>query len=111
MNSRFQRVIVAMLLAAAVAIIYLPVRQYGFVIIADTEHPMNVGIAGGLSWNSIRFAFTHVVAGNWYPLTMISHAMDQQFYGPNPGGHHFTNVLLHMANTLLLFGLLLRMLP
>lgn len=111
MNGRNQRGFIAMLLAVAVAMVYLPVRNYGFVIIADSEHATNMGITSGLSWTTVQWAFTHVVAGNWYPLTMISHAMDQQFYGSNPVGHHLTNILLHMANTLLLFGLLLRMLP
>ncbi|MGZ5545490.1 MAG: hypothetical protein ACXWIU_12520, partial [Limisphaerales bacterium] len=111
MNARLQRALIVVLLMAAIAIIYLPVRNYGFVIIADSEHPGNSGITSGLSWSTVRWSFTHVVAGNWYPLTMLSHAMDHQFLGPNPGGHHLTNVALHMANTLLLFALLLRMLP
>jgi tetratricopeptide (TPR) repeat protein len=111
MNGKLHRVIVALLLAIAIAVIYLPVSHYGFVIIADSEHPGNAGVATGLSWNTIRWCFTHVVAGNWYPLTMVSHAVDQQIYGSNAGGHHMTNVVLHIANTLLLFGLLLRLLP
>lgn len=111
MNGTLRRVIVAILLATAVAVVYLPVRHCGFVIIADSEHPANPGITSGLSWNTVQWTFTHVVAGNWYPLTMLSHAMDQQLYGPNPAGHHLTNLALHIANTLLLFVLLLRLLP
>jgi tetratricopeptide (TPR) repeat protein len=42
---------------------------------------------------------------------MLSHAADRQFFGANPGGPHLVNVALHMANTLLLFALLLQMLP
>ena len=111
MNGRLHRALVALLLATAIAVVYLPVRKYGFVIIADSEHPTNAGIASGLSWTTLRWTFTHIVAGNWYPLTMISHAADRQCFGSNPGGHHLTNVALHMANTLLLFALLLRLLP
>ena len=35
--------------------------------------------------------------------------LDAQFYGLNPGGHHFTNVLLHMATAILLFLVLRQM--
>jgi protein O-mannosyl-transferase len=112
MNGRLQRVVVAIVLAIAIAAIYLPVCNYGFVVIADISHPKNPGIASGLNSTTVRWIATHVVAGNWYPLTMLSHAVDQQLYtSNNPGGHHLTNVLLHIANTLLLFALLLRILP
>jgi tetratricopeptide (TPR) repeat protein len=111
MNAKFQRVFIAMVLLAAVAFVYLSARDCGFVIIADSEHPGNAGIISGLSWTTIKWSFTHIVAGNWYPLTMVTHAMDRQFFGANPGGHHLTNVALHMANTVLLFGLLLQLLP
>src|SRR4029079_560084 len=55
------------------------------------------------------WAFTHNVAGNWHPITMLSHMLDCQIYGVVPGAHHYTAVLLHISNTLLLFFLLLRM--
>ena len=35
--------------------------------------------------------------------------LDCQLFGLNPGGHHLTNLMLHLANTLLLFLLLNRM--
>jgi len=41
--------------------------------------------------------------GNWHPLTMLSHMLDWQLAGLDPGWHHFTNLLLHTVNTLLLF--------
>jgi tetratricopeptide (TPR) repeat protein len=44
-------------------------------------------------------------ACNWHPLTWLSHMLDCGFYGLNPGGHHVTNLIFHLANTLLLFGI------
>jgi tetratricopeptide (TPR) repeat protein len=35
--------------------------------------------------------------------------LDVQLFGLNPAGHHLTNLLLHMANVLLLFGVLQHM--
>lgn len=44
-------------------------------------------------------AFTSAHAGNWHPLTWISHMLDCDLYGLNPAGHHLNNLLLHLINT------------
>src|SRR5207237_4051479 len=64
---------------------------------------------GGLTLAGIAWAFSHVHAQNWHPLTTISHMLDCQLYGLKAGGHHFTNVLLHTAAVLLLFAVLREM--
>ncbi len=69
----------------------------------------NPAALGGLSLKGIVWAFTHNVNDNWTPLTVISHMLDCQFYGLNPGGHHLTNILLHTAAAILLFLVLRRM--
>jgi protein O-mannosyl-transferase len=69
----------------------------------------NSQVLRGVSIRGIEWAFTHPVAGNWHPLTMLSHMIDSQFFGAAPAGHHFTNVLLHSIAVLLLFGVLLQM--
>ena len=48
-------------------------------------------------------------AGNWHPVTWLSHMADVELHGVNPRGHHATSVLIHLLNTLLLFALLSRM--
>src|SRR5207247_1194871 len=60
-------------------------------------------IHAGLTWHGVKWAFTHVRSPNWFPLTNISHMLDVQFYGLNPGGHHLTNVILHATGAILLF--------
>ena len=69
----------------------------------------NTKITGGLNLAGIAWAFSHVHAQNWHPLTTISHMLDCQLYGLKAGGHHFTNVLLHTAAVLLLFAVLREM--
>src|SRR6266446_3003280 len=63
----------------------------------------NPNIVSGLPRPAILWAFTHAHAGNWHPLTSLSHMLDCQVYGLNAGGHHFTNVLLHTLAVVLLF--------
>lgn len=70
------------------------------------ENPL---VVRGLSTEGIIGAFTHTHARNWHPLTTLSHMLDCQLYGPKPGGHHFTNVILHTISVLLLFLVLKQM--
>jgi tetratricopeptide (TPR) repeat protein len=63
----------------------------------------NPRVTSGVSFGNIAWAFAHAHARNWHPLTTISHMLDCQLFGLKPAGHHFINVLLHMAAVLLLF--------
>jgi tetratricopeptide (TPR) repeat protein len=63
-------------------------------------------VRAGINWNTIRWSFTSLEQANWHPLTWLSHALDCQLFQLHPAGHHFTNVLLHALNVLLLFLIL-----
>jgi hypothetical protein len=100
---------VAVALAALILLVYAPVRHYGFVDLDDPQYVSeNPFVANGLTWATVKWAFTSVHASYWLPLIWLSHAFDVQLYGLNAGGHHVTNVLLHAADTILLFALLNR---
>ena len=89
---------------------YAPVWQFGFVALDDPQYVYNnPHIAGGLTPQSIAWALSAGREANWHPLTWWSHALDISLFGLNAGWHHVTNLLLHIANTLLLFGVLRRM--
>jgi protein O-mannosyl-transferase len=69
----------------------------------------NTQVRAGLTWRGIEWAFTHVHSQNWHPLTTISHMLDCQLFGVNPGAHHLVNVFLHSIAAVLLFVLLQQM--
>jgi tetratricopeptide (TPR) repeat protein len=69
----------------------------------------NPHVKGGITPESVIWAFTTTVGANWHPLTWLSHMLDCQLFGLNPLWHHLTSVLFHTANTLLLFWILKRM--
>ena len=69
----------------------------------------NPHLVNGITWGGIRWAFTSIYANFWHPLTMISLLFDFQLFGMNPRGFHLTNLLFHVASTLLLFYALHRM--
>ena len=63
----------------------------------------NAHVRAGLTWRGIAWAFTHVHSQNWHPLTSVSHMLDCQLFGLNPGLHHLVNVFFHSAAVALLF--------
>ena len=90
-------------------LLYLPAVQHGFVEYDDQQYVTdNPRVQAGLTWNGLIWAFGFH-AGNWHPLAWLSHMLDCQIFGARAGGHHLTNVLLHVASTLLLFSVLNRM--
>lgn len=101
--------IVCLLLAAATLVLYNPVTRHPFVNYDDDKYiTSNPHIRAGLTWDTFIWALTSTEQANWHPLTWISHEVDVSLFRLNPAGHHFTNVLLHIANVVLLFLLLWR---
>jgi len=87
--------------------IYAPIRTHDFVNWDDLEYvKSNPNVSGGLSWHGLTWALTSGYAANWHPLTWLSHMVDVQLYGLAAGPHHVTSLLIHIANTLLLFAVL-----
>jgi tetratricopeptide (TPR) repeat protein len=96
-------------LALATVVAFEPVRHNEFVNYDDDEYVAeNPDVAGGVSRESVVWAFKPHV-GNWHPLTWLSHMLDCELFGLEPLGHHLTNLLFHIVNTLLLFYVLKRM--
>lgn len=98
-------------LAVVTLLLFAKVVGFGFLLYDDYNYVhSNLHVQQGLSGHGLLWAFTTSHAGNWHPVTWISHMLDCQFYGyQNAGGHHFTNVVLHVANAILLFLLMQRM--
>lgn len=98
----------ALILITVIA--FEPMRYNRFVDYDDgtyiTENPQ---VTAGITRESALWAFTARHAYNWHPLTWLSHMLDCQLFGLNPSRHHLTNLLFHVANTLLLFYLLQKM--
>lgn len=100
-------VVLCLLLVVLTLVLYNPVSRYPFLTFDDQRYVTeNWHVQAGLRWETVEWAFTTYDAANWHPLTWLSHALDWQLFGKNPAGHHYTNVLLHAANVVLLFLLL-----
>jgi Tfp pilus assembly protein PilF len=69
----------------------------------------NPHVLAGLTRSSIAWAFSTGYYAWWHPITWLSHMLDVELFGVKPAGHHAMSLLLHLANTLLVYGLLSRM--
>ena len=103
-------VCVCVFLAVLTWIVFGQTLRHDFVNYDDPRYVyQNTRITNGLDLAGIAWAFTHIHAENWHPVTTISHMLDCQLYGLKAGGHHFTNVLLHTVAVVLLFLVLQQM--
>jgi tetratricopeptide (TPR) repeat protein len=106
-SPRERTLLLCLLLTVVVLVFYHPVVHNGFVEYDDSGYIVaNAHVRAGLTWATVKWAFTAYEQANWHPLTWLSHALDCQLFGVNPIGHHYVNVLLHAANAVLLFLLL-----
>jgi len=89
--------------------LYGQIATHDFIRLDDESYVTdNVHVKAGLTWQTVRWALTSREQANWHPLTWVSHAFDCQLFGLNAGGHHFTSMLFHVLNVVLLFLLLRR---
>ncbi len=109
-NDRWLVVGICVFLTAITWLVFGQTLRHEFVNFDDTTYVLeNARVANGLTIDGIAWAFTRSHAANWHPVTWLSHMLDAQFYGLSPGGHHFTNVLLHVATAIMLFLVLRQM--
>jgi len=108
--ARTAPLLIALGLSLLVLAVYLQTGSHGFITLDDGEYVYrNVHVRNGLSPSGVRWAFTAFHSANWHPVTWLSHMTDVSLFGLAPGWHHRVNVLVHLANTVLLFLVLWRM--
>jgi len=105
-----RELVIGLLLLSITLAVYWQIRDHKFTNYDDTVYVTeNPHVQRGLVGSSIIWAFTTTEQANWHPLTWLSHMLDCQLFGLNPGAHHLTSLFLHLANVLLLFAVLRRM--
>ncbi len=111
-NRRFYRTEfpICLILAVTTLVVYWQVSNHGFIGLDDgvyvTENPY---VRTGFTREGLIWSFGLFNSANWHPMTWLSHMLDCQVFGLNPGMHHLTSLLFHMANSILLFLVLRRM--
>src|SRR5262249_45569766 len=99
----------SLIIGVVTLIVYWPALRNNFVGYDDADYvTANSRVLAGLNSASVAWAFRST-SGNWHPLTWLSHMLDCSLYNLNASGHHLTNVLLHTANSILVFLFLAKM--
>ena len=102
--------IFAAAIAAATVATYWPSFNADFVLLDDAAYiTHNDMVKKGLTAETFQWAWSANLAGNWQPLTLLSHMLDVSVFGLNARGHHAVNVALHVINALLVLILLQRL--
>ena len=97
-------ILIVLTLVILVLVVYWPVQNYAFLKYDDYDYVvLNYRIQSGITFKSIADTFTNIYSGNWHPLTMLSHMLDWHLFGDKAGGHHWTSLVIHILNTVLLF--------
>ena len=109
-SDRLYVLAVCVVLVLSTTLVYWRAGSYGFINFDDPLYVTdNMQVRNGLTWKGILWAFTDTKStGNWYPLTWLSLMLDSELFEAKPQVFHITNLLLHLANTLLLFMVLKR---
>jgi len=103
-------VAICVLLALLTLVTFRSLFHDKFIKYDDAQYVTeNHHVSTGLTLQNFKWAFRADYASNWHPLTWLSHMLDVQLFGLRAGGHHLTSLVLHTANTLLLFLLLQRL--
>jgi tetratricopeptide (TPR) repeat protein len=107
LSHKSRNALFCVLLAISVFALYGSVLTHPFVVFDDQDYvTQNPHVRQGLSWTTVKWAFTATRSANWHPLTWLSHAVDCQLFGLNAGAHHLDSLFLHGLNAVLLFLLL-----
>jgi tetratricopeptide (TPR) repeat protein len=99
-----QKIIIIFCLVIFTSLIYKNVLHFEFANIDDQVYVYNNShVQSGITLPNIIFSFKTTSVGFWHPLTWLSHMLDVQLYGNWAGGHHLTNLLLHIMSSIMLF--------
>lgn len=99
---------VCLALVAATLVVYWQAFGFGWVDLDDQGYvgATSGPVARGLTIEGVRWAFTDTHMANWHPLTWLSLMLDRTLQPEGWGLFHITNVALHLASTLLLYGVM-----
>ncbi len=108
-RARWPAVLAAGALACLVWAVFCPIVGFAFVRLDVLHQLIHDSRIQNLSIQNLRSIFSTLCVTSYYPVRTLTFALDYQLWGLNPGGFKLTNGLIHLANVLLVFWLVLRL--
>lgn len=97
-DSRTRVIVAAFLLFLAVFLAYSQTITFDWVRLDDNEYVLRNPIIALPPLQAAIRMFSEGYYNSYIPMTLLSHAVDLKVWGPEPAGHHLTNVVLHSLN-------------
>lgn len=106
--SRHYQAISVSLIAIVVVVIYGQTAWFGLVTYDDPHFVgLNKMVLDGLSKETFVWSFTTTDLGIWHPITWLSYQLESTLFGAeNDTARHLHNMVLHFANSLLVWLLM-----
>jgi protein O-mannosyl-transferase len=106
-SSRRGAIAFALALAVLTILVYRPAWNGGFLWDDDDYITKNELLTAPDGLRRIWFSFDS--PSQYFPLVYTTFRVEHVFWGLNPTGYHWVNLLLHVANALLVWGVLARL--
>ncbi len=108
-GSRYYNLLFPSLLMLLVLLIFLQTLNFGLTGYDEKWQVLENPLIRGLGFDYIYRMFTRLWITSYYPVRLLSFALDYAVWGLDPTGYHLTNLLLHLLNVLLAFMLILKL--
>jgi tetratricopeptide (TPR) repeat protein len=102
-NGLLRRCSFPALIAVATVAAFLPALQGEFLNWDDDRNFLANPSYRGLGLSNLRWMWTTFLMGHYHPITWMTLGADFVIWGMNPFGYHLTSLLIHSANSVLLF--------
>ena len=109
-NTDIRRWLIPAVVPLLTALAFVPSLQNEFVNWDDRPNFVENPHYRGLGWSQLVWMFTTFHMGHYQPLSWVTLGLDYLMWGMNPGGYHFTNLLLHSVNAVLFYFVSFRLL-
>jgi len=97
------------LLAGMIVAVFFPVWRYDFIDFDTFTQVVENDYIKAATLANLKHIFTSRCITSYYPVRTLTFLIDHQVWGLRPGGFKLTNLVIHLANVLLVFWLVLRL--
>jgi tetratricopeptide (TPR) repeat protein len=106
-STSIYKILFCIIIIAVTLFVYSNIKSYDFINFDDNHYVTeNHHVQKGVKIENIKWAFSfsnEAIKFYWHPITWFSHMIDCHLFGLNPGLHHFSSVILHCINAVLIF--------
>ncbi len=89
--------------------LFIPAFSYDFTIFDEKWQVVENPLIRSLAFDNIIKMFSSLSITSYYPVRLMTFAFDYAIWELNPAGYHLSNILIHLANVLLLYSFMLRL--